>query len=154
MSTAYIGSALLEIYERHGRLDARTVVQTARAEDHPLHHRFEWDNDAGGDQFRLIQAQQLIRSVKIVRVEQQDKGPSRVRAFLHIPQPEQVEETPSQDDDVYASYVPIDVVSASVEMTAIAKREMQRRIKELSRTYGEYAEYFDELRTVLDAHAA
>jgi hypothetical protein len=144
MSNAYIGDALREIYDRHGALNAEIVVQTARAEDHPLHHRFEWDDTVAGAKYRLVQGQQLIRSVKIVRVEQEDEGPSRVRAFIHIPQPTEG----AEDDELLASYVPIDVVSSSVEMTAIAKREMQRRLNDLRRTYGEYEEFWAEIRNL------
>lgn len=48
-----------------GLLDAEHVVQAAKPEDSPLHEHFVWDDKAAAHQARLIQAQQLIRRVRI-----------------------------------------------------------------------------------------
>lgn len=37
------------------------VVQSAKANNSPLHSRFEWDNSVAAHQYRLWQARQLIR---------------------------------------------------------------------------------------------
>ena len=46
-----------------GLLRAEDVVETARHPDNPLHTYFTWDDSAAADQWRLMQARQLIRKV-------------------------------------------------------------------------------------------
>ena len=146
--SAYLGRALQDIYDQHLQLTAALVVEAARPKDSPLHHRFEWDNKLAGPLYRLQQGGALIRSVKIVRDEQEDCAPVRVRAFLHVPAVEG-----QSEDDTAASYVPVAVVAASPTMDALVRQEMQRRIRELRRTYGEYDAFWDELRLMVSTAA-
>lgn len=48
-----------------GRLTPEAVVQDAKSKTSPLHDQFEWDDSEAGKQWRLQQARELIRSVKI-----------------------------------------------------------------------------------------
>lgn len=48
-----------------GRLTPQNVVADARNRNSPLHDIFEWDDAKAADQYRLEQARELIRSVKI-----------------------------------------------------------------------------------------
>lgn len=76
---------LQALYEVHGDLTPAMVVEAARPEDHPLHGRFEWDNGRAGSKYRLFQAQQLIRSVRIRVIDEDD--PSRnydIRAYQMV----------------------------------------------------------------------
>jgi len=71
------------IYDKHGVLTPSLVVDTARPVGAPLHDRFEWDDAVAGEEYRKVQAGQLIRSVKI----RFDTGESRsepMRAFLPV----------------------------------------------------------------------
>ena len=51
--------------ERGGRLTPESVVAAARDPQSPLHDRFEWDDTAAANAWRLVQARQLIRSVHV-----------------------------------------------------------------------------------------
>ena len=46
--------------ENGGILQPRAVVNAARPVKSPLHNRFEWDNSAAAEAYRLWQARQLI----------------------------------------------------------------------------------------------
>ncbi len=48
-----------------GRLTAESVVKDAAAPSSPLHGFFEWDDKVAGHRYRLDQARELIRSVRI-----------------------------------------------------------------------------------------
>src|SRR5262245_10077809 len=48
-----------------GNLTRRAFVDDAADEDSPLHALLEWNDAVAGDQYRLIQAAQIIRSVEI-----------------------------------------------------------------------------------------
>ena len=147
--SAYIGRVLNDIYAVNGRLTPALVVDAARPVGSPLHARFEWDDTLAGPAYRLQQAGAVIRSVKVVRDGTSDAKPTRVRAFLHLPQTSGEDET---DDG--ATYVPIEVVAGNAEMDILIRREMQRRISDLRRTYAQYAAFWDELRTLVNTSAA
>jgi hypothetical protein len=46
-----------------GHLQAEHVVDAARPQNSVLHPHFEWDDSRAGEQYRLIQARQLIKIV-------------------------------------------------------------------------------------------
>ena len=77
-----IGEALEEIRVRKGgELEPRSVVESARSTDHPLHVHFEWDDSAAADAYRLDQARSIIR---IVRVVDDTAEAGTTRAFVSI----------------------------------------------------------------------
>ena len=149
MSTAYIGRVLQDIYAENGRLTPALVVDAARPVGSPLHARFEWDDALAGPAYRLQQAAAVIRSVRVVREDDTDLEPIRVRAFVHLPAVTGEDET---DDE--ATYVPVEIVAGNAEMDAIARREMVRRINDLRRSYAHYAAFWEELRTLVNTSAA
>ena len=58
--------ALKQIANRNGGLlRPQAVVDAARDEESPLHGAFCWDDTEAANRYRLIQAQELIRSFKI-----------------------------------------------------------------------------------------
>jgi len=54
-----------EIYDEFGHVKPSALVEAARPEDSPAHGGFEWDDDLAAEQFRLQQARQWIRIVKV-----------------------------------------------------------------------------------------
>lgn len=63
------GEELERIREEHGTLTPPLVVDEARPEDAPLHPVFEWNNETAAEQYRLVQARTLIRTVEIIKAE-------------------------------------------------------------------------------------
>ena len=64
----------------NGVLHADTVLDAAREESSPLHPCFTWDDGAAAQQYRLIQARNIIRVY--VTVETPESNP--VRAFVSL----------------------------------------------------------------------
>ena len=60
-------------------LSADTLLEASRPEDAPLHNEFEWDDEIAADQFRHIQAGNIIRNLEVVIEEQEP-----TRAFVTI----------------------------------------------------------------------
>ena len=56
---------LRKLEEKDGTLRPERVVEAAKAKDHPWHDRFEWDDTAAAEQYRINQARVLIRSVEV-----------------------------------------------------------------------------------------
>lgn len=76
-----IGDALAAILQAHdGRLVPGDVVTAAKDPAHPLHRHFEWDDKTAALAYRIDQAREIIR---IVRIESEE-GEEPQRAFLSI----------------------------------------------------------------------
>ena len=94
--------AIRSLAEKHGSITAAIVLVAAKAKSSPLHPYFLWDNTAAAEKFREIQAQQLIRSIKVTYEPSEDVSTHiRVREFVCV--------TPDSEDPETASaniYVP------------------------------------------------
>lgn len=64
-----------------GQLTASVVVEAATPESSPLHRHFTWDDSQAGNAWRLSEARQIIRRVRVVLL---DKPAPPVRAFVNI----------------------------------------------------------------------
>ena len=73
---------LTQIMSRNGgTLPPERVVEAARPEGSALHAYFDWDDRVAGDKWRLQQARELIRSV---RISIPNQPPVEVRAFVSL----------------------------------------------------------------------
>lgn len=52
--------------DKQGRLTPQQVVEAARSKTSALHGCFEWDDEKAGASYRIEQARELLRRVKIV----------------------------------------------------------------------------------------
>lgn len=119
---------LLAIREQAGRLTPLAVVEAATPEDHPLHHRFEWDDKVAGHKYRLAQARELIR---IVRERYVDKagGSESVRFFHAIP------------DEQGMAYQPLEDVVENDIATKVLLQSMEREWRSLLKRYQRFSEF-------------
>lgn len=127
------------IYKAHDYLTPKLVVDVARAEDHPLHDRFEWDNGIAGEKYRQVQAGELLRSVKITVVERGDGFKSfTVNAFHSVPTPDG------------CSYKPTEVVAADPFSRQLVLAAAEREWKALRRRYAHLSEFLTLVRSDVD----
>jgi hypothetical protein len=64
-----IGTEVEKLIEAHGqKLKAEDVVTAAEHLTSPLHVAFEWDDNKAAHEYRVVQAQHLLRSVQITIV--------------------------------------------------------------------------------------
>lgn len=96
-------SELQALYNQHGKLTPNLVVEAAQDEDSLLHSYFEWDDEKAGGAYRLWQARQLIRTVRVTIA----KGTQPVHLFVHVP---------SEDGKGEGEYQTRSVVAKSVDM--------------------------------------
>lgn len=61
-----------------------SVLAEGRNIDSPIHSEFEWDDTLAAEKYRLEQATQLIRHIRIVR-EDEPEQPYKERGFVSIP---------------------------------------------------------------------
>lgn len=119
------------IYERRGVLTPALVVEEARRLDHPLHSRFEWDDEIAGEAYRRAQAQTLIRSVRIRYVSESTEEVSEsVRGFTSV-------RTPAG----YAYQPTIEVISDPLK-AKMALNDMKREWQTLKRRYQDFEQFW------------
>lgn len=124
---------LQSIYDQHGELTPKLVVDEARDETHPLHTRFEWDDAVAGEKWRQEQAHELIRTVKIAYAAP-DGQQRDVRAFHAMRKANGF------------TYEPVEKVAADEMSTAILLREAEREWRALHRKYQDLAEFLQMVR--------
>lgn len=120
---------LAHIRKTHGKA-ASAVVDAARPDDAPLHPAFEWDDSLAGEQFRLIQARNLIRAIQVIR----DDQPARsVYAYV-----------PAAKGEGEGEYEQIEVLAQQVDRFTLALadamkflRSAQDRVEELRTAAGD-----------------
>jgi hypothetical protein len=131
---------LQAIYEQHGKLTPAVVLEEARSVEHPLHDRFEWDDDVAAEKWRKRQARELIRSVRIVYKEATDTDPGKsIRAFHAV--------RGTDDESVYE---PAEVIAEDPLLRAMLLRDAEREWKQLLRRYKDIAEFVDMVRTDIE----
>lgn len=83
--TAEVVSAELQrIHTEQGAITPSAVVESARPEDAPLHHAFEWDDSTAAEEYRKVQARQIVRAVIVVPEPERGETFQPVRAFVSV----------------------------------------------------------------------
>lgn len=127
---------LEQIYRKEGKLTPALVLKEATNPEHPLHPRFEWDDPTAAHAYRLNQAGELIRSVKVRFREGTETDPARyVRAFHSLP-----------TEDEERAYCPLDEVLADPLKSKVLMQEMERDWKALRRRYEDFAEFWEMVK--------
>lgn len=118
-----IGESLDEIRVRTGgELEPKDVVDAARSSGHPLHAHFEWDDKAAAESFRLDQARNIIR---IVRVVDEAAEGGTTRAFISV----------SGKNGV--SYRTVDDVKRSADLRDALLEQAEKELKAFELRYRE-----------------
>ncbi|MEE8568074.1 MAG: hypothetical protein V3S81_05645 [Anaerolineales bacterium] len=109
---------LKEIYNRDDRLlTASAVVEDARDPKSPLHSFFEWDDKKAAHQYRINQARDIIRNVRI----QTDFTEHKISAPYYA-------HDPRQDPQEGGGYKAVDDLKSDKDH---AREVLQRRLKSL-----------------------
>lgn len=128
---------LTDIYQKHGKLTPELVVEESRTVTAPLHNRFEWDDELAGEQYRIVQAAEIIRSVRVVFAVT-DKGERKfVRAFQSLNK---------SGDSERGGYVPTEEIIQDELATKILLKQLERDIADIRRKYGHLKEFVDMIR--------
>jgi hypothetical protein len=121
---------LTEIRDQHGALNPVLVVDTARDPGHPLHSRFDWDDTVAAHKWRLEQASQLLRAVKMPA---SPTRPGDLRAFVAV----KGAQAHSSD------YVPTGEAMEDEFARKLVLRNMEREWRTLKRRWEHMREFAD-----------
>lgn len=67
--------------KKGGMLTPEDIVSDAKRARSPLHSAFEWDDSTAAQQYRLVQAREVLRAIVVVH-ETMESSP--VRAFVRV----------------------------------------------------------------------
>jgi len=137
--TTNLREQLQSIYDQHGTLTPALVVTEARDDAHPLHSRFEWDDQVAGEKWRQEQAHDLICSVKVTYRDAKGQ-PQEVRSFHAFRAPEGGHR-----------YEPAEKVAQDEMLSKILKADMERDWKTLKKRYEQWDEFRQMVIGDLDA---
>ena len=73
-----------KIYEVEKKISPSRILELAKDENHPLHAFFEWDNETASNKYRLIQARELINSIIIELINEENNEKHKIRSFLSV----------------------------------------------------------------------
>lgn len=136
---ADLRAVLTDHYKKYNDLTPQIVVDEARPEGAPLHDRFEWDNDIAGEKYRLVQAQQLIRSVQIEFIDNRTGEKKFVRGF----------HSRREAGQEASGYQPTEEIVQDEMALKLLLRQCEREIADLKRKYGHLTEFADLMRKAI-----
>lgn len=124
-----VTAVLLDIYAAHGTVTPELVVAAATPDSSPIHDRFEWDDKLAADNYRIVQAGELIRSCR-VKVKMASGDEQEVRQFISVRSPSSA-----------SNYVPVEAVTDPIVQRLVLD-QMQRDIGNLVTRYGHLEEFW------------
>lgn len=127
-----IGESLSAIAAANkGRLTPHAVVDEARNERHALHRFFEWRDEVAAAQYRLDQARNLIRSVRVVNEEDETEAP----AFISI------------NEKSGVSYRSLGEVLESADLQALALAQAEKDMASYEKRLRMFEDVCDAIKT-------
>ena len=137
---ANVAGKVCEELQKTIGLSAENLVNASRAEDAPLHEEFEWDNDVAAEEYRKVQAGNMIRNLSIVIEDVPTNEP--VRAFFNL----------TRKSGLYENTIEIMTDRSKTEVLLnIALRELNV-FKEKYKALKELADIFQAIDKVQSEH--
>lgn len=140
-------AALESLLEKHdGRISPAIVLDEARDQSSPLHDYFEWDDATAGEQYRLVQAAQLIRRWKgqIIKRKPESKE-------LKIDVTRRVQSPSTDRAKGGASYQPIEEIMADPQKREAMIRTALKELAAIRRRFADLVALSDIWRAIDDA---
>lgn len=108
---------------------AGNLLAAAAAGNETLRGYFEWDNDKAAHEWRLTQAEALVRRVKVTLIRGEDQEPITVRAYIAR------RELPQSADTKPGSFVAIEDIAGATEQEAALVESIRRDLRRLQAKY-------------------
>lgn len=128
------------IRAKRGTLTGEVVLDEARDPEHPLHHRFEWDDSVAGEKYRLLQATELLR----VTYRPNPEKPVELRAYQCV----------RGESTGRGEYVPTGEALADPFTRQLVLRQARRDAEMFKRRYRHLAEYAEIIASLNQEEAS
>lgn len=132
----------------HGCIKPAILVAESKPENAPLHDCFTWNNREAAEQWRLAEARQIIRSVRIVEDTDVPHAEQPViRAFVHV------EAHDEEDRFEGGGYLPIVDVMEHAEYQEQALAAAMSELRQWQHRYTDLKGFFSGVFTAIDEAA-
>ena len=133
---------LQKLYDENHRLTPAIVLAEAKDPDSPLHPLFEWSDHEAAEKWRLQQARQLIRSVRVVYKPATGTEPEKsVRAWQSL-----------RTEDGFV-YEPSEQIALDPFQRKLLLADMEREWKQLARRWADFDEFWRLISATEEARA-
>lgn len=127
------------LYKKHdGRIGPRELLDAAQDSSSPLHDQFEWDDEQGGEMYRLAQAGQLIRRWRGLIVR-----PGSDPRFLVVKTERRVQSPVSSRGQEKPSYMSVEKIMADPELRADMLQTVLLELQSYRQRYAQLHELAD-----------
>ena len=128
------GEEFERIEEKYGSLSPQTVLDESRDTNAVLHPCFEWNDSIAAEKYRLTQAHALIRHITVKVVQEEQKEPTVIRAFVNTaPNP-----TPRQPFS--GTYINVNKALSDIETRRQVLLNAWSELQAFSRKYSNLSE--------------
>ena len=137
-----VGARIAVLMARHGgQVEAEDILKDAQKKNSPLHSFFEWDDKTAAHEYRLTQAREIIRSIKIEHVDNETERVITVRAF-------QVPEEQNRSADRVMGYRPIQDILSDPNLREMKVHEAWQQLEAWKNRYEALTEFADVFRVI------
>ncbi len=146
MTNEELAEHLAVVRSRAGALTPDAVVDAARAQSHPLHEHFNWDDTDAAEAWRRQQARHLIARVKVMIPKTTARGVKevRVRALASVVSPL----------TCGREYMPVQEIGQDPELSVQVLEQIRRDLTSLRRKYSAYEDLFEQVLAEMAKDAA
>lgn len=133
-----------DVRKKRGGITPQLLVIESRKKKSPLHDCFEWDNSKAAEEYRIVQAREILRFIVVeIEPDAEYKEPRIVRAFVA---PSSIE----QEDST--SYLTIQTVRNDDDLNAAYLRQLNRELSIIRNKIKSF-KIFSEVVKAIDAVA-
>jgi len=128
------------IKEKRGGITPQLLMIESKRKKSPLHNCFEWDDSKAAEEFRIVQAREILRFL-VVEIESDDEQeePRTVRAYIAPSSVGKEENT---------SYLTIEDVCKDDELSAAYLRQLHRELRIISNKIRNFDEFSDVVKAI------
>lgn len=140
-----VAKEIRRIYDSTGGIAlASTVLAAAASDESPLHDYFTWDDSEAAEKYRMKQADDLIRRVRVRVIPADDSPPIQVRAYVSGRRM-QDEGLDLGEESAVGRYLAIEAVAGHTQDEALMLAAIRRDLERLKAKYRGVQTLFAEL---------
>lgn len=79
-----VATHIKNLEAEHGTVTSEIFLESARDESSEMHKLFEWDNSVAAEKYRVMQAAQIIVSIRVTTIDDDGKKSEPSRVFVNV----------------------------------------------------------------------
>lgn len=146
------GKVLHKLEVRYGHIHPQIIVDEARNPKNPLHGQFMWNDREAAEKYRLDQARDMLRSIRIIQYSSSGKAEKQI-AYVNVSiASESAGGVESEGEDV-STYMAVPIVTASENLYSQVLQQAISMLSGLWRRYEFIAEASKAVKKIKQARA-